>query len=190
MCTLMGFGFLLLQCFYFLLPAYWANMAPVLLRKKLIKMAVPIDRGKSWRGQRILGDHKTVRGFVAGIVIAIIVALIQAMMYRFSAFERISLVDYADWSYGFSIVLGLLLGAGALLGDLVKSFIKRRVGIQPGKPFIPFDQLDFTIGALALSALIVNFTLPIIITCIVLSILLHILTNHLAFFFKIRQEKW
>jgi hypothetical protein len=32
--------------------------------------------------------------------------------------------------------------------DSVKSFVKRRVGIAPGAPWIPFDQLDFVIGAL------------------------------------------
>jgi CDP-2,3-bis-(O-geranylgeranyl)-sn-glycerol synthase len=32
----------------------------------------------------------------------------------------------------------------------VKSFFKRRLGIAPGKPWIPADQLDYVVGALAL----------------------------------------
>jgi CDP-2,3-bis-(O-geranylgeranyl)-sn-glycerol synthase len=35
-------------------------------------------------------------------------------------------------------------------GDALKSLVKRRVGIAPGAPWIPWDQLDFALGALVL----------------------------------------
>ncbi len=35
-------------------------------------------------------------------------------------------------------------------GDRVKSFVKRRIGIPPGDPWIPADQLDDVIGVLIL----------------------------------------
>jgi CDP-2,3-bis-(O-geranylgeranyl)-sn-glycerol synthase len=47
--------------------------------------------------------------------------------------------------------LGFLLGLGAMAGDAAKSFFKRRLGIAPGHPWIPFDQIDFQIGALLLA---------------------------------------
>ena len=30
--------------------------------------------------------------------------------------------------------------------------MKRRVGVAPGKPWVPFDQFDYTLGAFALTA--------------------------------------
>ena len=57
-----------LQVLYFFAPAYFANMAPVFARGHFATLAVPIDGGRRWRGRRILGDHKTWRGIVAGVV--------------------------------------------------------------------------------------------------------------------------
>lgn len=47
---------------------------------------------------------------------------------------------------------GLTMGLAAMVGDAVKSFFKRRIGIAPGLPWIPADQLDFVFaGILVLS---------------------------------------
>src|SRR4051812_27852644 len=51
-----------------------------------------------------------------------------------------------------SPLLGAWIGLGALSGDLVKSFAKRRRGILPGQAWIPFDQIDWLLGALAFAA--------------------------------------
>jgi CDP-2,3-bis-(O-geranylgeranyl)-sn-glycerol synthase len=39
-----------------------------------------------------------------------------------------------------------------MAGDSVKNFVWRRLRIPPGAPWIPFDQLDFVLGALVLVA--------------------------------------
>lgn len=44
--------------------------------------------------------------------------------------------------------LGGWLGLGALVGDMVKSFFKRRLGIKPGAMFQPWDGIDYMIGAI------------------------------------------
>ena len=44
-------------------------------------------------------------------------------------------------------LIGFLLGFGALLGDALGSFIKRRMGIGRGKPAPILDQIDFLIVA-------------------------------------------
>ncbi|MBR9703121.1 CDP-archaeol synthase, partial [Candidatus Woesearchaeota archaeon] len=46
---------------------------------------------------------------------------------------------------------GFLAGFGALLGDLVESFIKRQLGFKSGELFFPWDKIDFVIGAFALT---------------------------------------
>lgn len=49
---------------YFFVPAYLANMSPVLVRGWFPALSTPIDGGRTFRGRRILGDHKTWRGSV------------------------------------------------------------------------------------------------------------------------------
>ena len=56
-----------LQVCYFFMPAYLANMSPVLVSRWFSALAVPIDGGKTLWGKRILGDHKTWRGLLAGM---------------------------------------------------------------------------------------------------------------------------
>ena len=82
------------------------------------------------------------------------------------------------------------MGFGALAGDLVKSFFKRRIGINPGAKFIPFDQTDFVVGALVFIMPIFDLTLEIFFASLLLSFILDIIVNHAAFYLKIRNEKW
>jgi hypothetical protein len=56
-----------------------------------------------------------------------------------------AIVTSAGW-----LATGLRFGFGAVAGDAAKSFFKRRLAIAPGSPWIPFDQLDFAVGALVL----------------------------------------
>ena len=101
------------------------------------------------------------------------------------SFSNISFFDYSNW-----IVFGLLMGFGALTGDLIKSFFKRRIGIKPGGKFIPFDQTDFVVGALVFIIPVFGFNWKIFLTSLVLSFILHIIVNHISFYLKIRNEKW
>ena len=169
---------MILEVIYFLLPAYFANMAPVIC-KNIKFLNTPVDAGIKLRGKPIFGKNKTYRGLFFGIIFSIIVAFIQSQL------TLPSLLNYQFWP-----LIGLLLGAGAVLGDLVESFFKRQANIKPGKPWIPFDQLDFIIGALALSLIIYTPDLKFVLTALIVSFILHILVNHLAFFLKIRKEKW
>jgi CDP-2,3-bis-(O-geranylgeranyl)-sn-glycerol synthase len=130
---------------YFFLPAYVANMSPVLVQRRFRWLAVPIDGGATWRGRRVLGDHKTWRGLLAGIVVAPIVLALQGVAHHLGYLHDIALVDYATASPW----LGVLMGLGTGVGDALKSFFKRQIGIAPGASWIGFDQLDFVVGAYA-----------------------------------------
>ncbi len=46
---------------YFLLPAAFANMAPVIF-KRVNFLVYPVDFGLKFRGRRLLGENKTIRG--------------------------------------------------------------------------------------------------------------------------------
>ncbi|MBS3101370.1 CDP-2,3-bis-(O-geranylgeranyl)-sn-glycerol synthase [Candidatus Woesearchaeota archaeon] len=174
----------LLKCFYLMLPAYFANMAPVIV-KRIDLFRVPIDFNKKIGNEPILGSHKTFRGLIFGVIFAIIAAYLQFLLYNKGFFADITFINYQNW-----LLLGLLMGIGALTGDAVKSFFKRRLGIKPGERFIPFDQTDFVAGALVFIMPVFDLTLKIFFVSVILSFVLHIIVNHTAFYLKIRNEKW
>ncbi len=176
----------ILKSVYFILPAYFGNMIPVLLRKRFKFLAKPIDRGIKYHGKPLFGKNKTWRGLIAAMVIGAVVFHIQLMLYNRGIGTSITLFDYSS----FCFLFGALLGLGAIVGDLIESFFKRRVGIKPGKPWIPFDQLDFIIGALLISCFAFVPPWQTWVTLLLLTPLFHIATNHIAFFLKIRKEKW
>jgi CDP-2,3-bis-(O-geranylgeranyl)-sn-glycerol synthase len=137
---------------YFFVPAYLANMAPVLARGHCEWLALPIDHGRSWRGRRILGDHKTWRGIVAGLLAGVLAFAGQWWMFRFGYARALALVDYGELDM---LLPGVLLGLGAGVGDAVKSFFKRRIDLAPGASWLGFDQLDFMVGAYAFVSVVV-----------------------------------
>lgn len=133
----------ILQALWFFVPAYLANMAPVLVQGRLRTLERPMDLGATFRGRRVLGDHKTWRGLVAGVATAVAVFWLQQLVYRTGWLHVLARIDYGTAS----LVTGLMLGIGTLLGDAVKSFFKRQLDIAPGKTWLGFDQLDFLAGA-------------------------------------------
>jgi CDP-2,3-bis-(O-geranylgeranyl)-sn-glycerol synthase len=133
-----------------LVPAFLANMAPPLLRF-WAGWNPPID-------DRLLGAHKTLGGFIAGVATAVVAAGLQARWMPGS----LALVDYGNW-----FPIGLALGLGAMSGDCVKSAIKRWRRKPPGSRWMPFDQLDFIIGALVFVAPVAAFQWPEVIGVLV-----------------------
>jgi CDP-2,3-bis-(O-geranylgeranyl)-sn-glycerol synthase len=176
---------LILQVLYFMLPGYCANMAPCLVRNIFPKLAVPIDFNKKIGGKLIFGRNKTYRGLIFGILFGMLTAFLQFLVYKNGLFPNIALVDYSNW-----LLIGFLMSFGALFGDLAESFVKRRLNLQPGSRFIPFDQTDHVIGALALVSLEVQLTWQIWVTALAATFFLHILINHVGYYLKFRETKW
>lgn len=137
-----------LTVLYFFLPAALANSSAVVLARIPIinQFSYPLDFYQSFHGQRILGDHKTIRGLIGGITIAIIIAFFQKILYQNNPqIANYLTVNYQDLN---PFWLGLSLGGGALLGDCLKSFFKRRFQIPPGGNWFPFDYIDWVLGAI------------------------------------------
>ena len=166
---------LILKTIYFFLPAAFANMAPVLF-KNINFLNKPINK-------RLFGSHKTYRGFFFGIILAIALSFIQLLLNNFN----FSIIQYTATNF---LLFGFLLGFGAMLGDLAKSFFKRRIGIKPGKSLILFDQLDWIIGAIILTFPIINYSLIQILSLLVIYGSLHPLINLLGYILKIKRNKF
>lgn len=177
----MSFWIFLLSCIYMILPAGMANMFPVFF-VKLKSFRQPVDFGLRFRGKRVLGDHKTIRGYVVGILAAILTVHIQARLAL-----DISIIDYSSQNL---YLLGFLLGFGALFGDSVKSFFKRQLGIRPGSSFFPWDQLDFIIGALAFLSIVYPVTWQQALTLVIAMPLLHIVIRHIGYWLGITDSRW
>lgn len=169
---------------YFLLPAYFSNGGGLLFGGGL-----PVDMGKSdSKGVRWIGDGVTWRGLVGGTAIGIFTGIIQGLFgpYIISNFgEFITTPIITNIPEG--IIVGFLLGFGALLGDALGSFIKRRIGIGRGKPAPILDQLDFLIVALILVSLVVKLDWLFIALAIILTLVIHLLANTGAYLLGLKD---
>ena len=179
----------ILACFYFFLPAYFTNMTPPLARRAnaLIFLDVPVDFGKKFLSQPIFGKNKCWRGVILGIIIGILVSGFQLWLYQFPAIQRISLINYQKiniWAFGF------LISAGAVFGDLLFAFIKRRLRLEPGARFIPFDQTNYVIGAAIFLTPYLKINILIWIVLFILTLLLHIVANRLGYCLGLHKNKW
>lgn len=125
--------------------------------------AIPIDGGHRLRGRRLLGDNKTLRGFMVVVPVA---GLSFAVLGIVAARSQ-NLVDAGLWDLsGLQFAaLGLLAGIGYMAGELPNSFAKRQLDIAPGGRaptkglsvvFHLADRLDSILGSLIAMSLIVN----------------------------------
>ncbi len=129
----------------------FSNMAPIWAKKIpfLDTLDIPLDGGKTFRGHPIFGRNKTYRGIVAGLIFAVSIALVQyGLSEQFDVLNRLEFFDMGVSEY---VELALLIGLGALVGDAFESFLKRQINIKPGEAWVPFDQIDYVIGALIFS---------------------------------------
>jgi CDP-2,3-bis-(O-geranylgeranyl)-sn-glycerol synthase len=92
-------------------------------------------------------------------------------------------------SLAWSMLFGGILGAGALMGDLIKSFFKRRLGIKPGTMFQPWDGIDYVIGAMIVALPWYNTHFYGIIFLCLIGPALSLLMNTLAYFIG-WKERW
>lgn len=160
-----------------IIPALVANASPVAFSRFLSGIKLhPIDGGRNFiDGKRILGDGKTIEGFVLGVAIGTIVALIEAVLTT-----KYSLV-----------VAGFISSFGAMLGDVTGSFIKRRLGIMRGERAPLLDQLDFYFGSVFCLWLYgVRTSLETITLLAIVVAVLHISTNYAAYKLGLKNVPW
>lgn len=139
---------------YFLLPLLGGAAVHGVCMKFgwLAFLARPMDGGRSFSGRPLFGHSKTFRGPVlVAVGSAAVFALQYRLLHRLEVFASIELVDYAQLPGWW---LGLLAGGVAELAELPNSFVKRRLGIDPGGTarglragvFYLWDQLDVLMG--------------------------------------------
>ena len=163
---------------WFIFPAYCANAVPVILGGGL-----PLDAGRTFfDGRPILGSHKTFRGFFSGLVVGTLVGFFQTLLFQHVLFQY-------DAQFRYDVLLGFMLSLGALVGDIVESFIKRRLNLPSGSSLPIADQLDFVAGALLFSLPVSPpLSLLTLLIIIIITPAIHFLTNLLASFLQIKRK--
>ena len=98
-----------------------ANGTPVVAKKVLgERFACPLDRGVEFvDGRPLFGRSKTIRG----VLLAVLVTMAGAPLIGLR------------WQVGF------LVGSLAMVGDLVSSFLKRRMALPPSSRASGLDQV-------------------------------------------------
>lgn len=152
----------------YIFPAYAANGAPVIFGG-----GKPLDMRRKIFGKRIFGDNKTLRGTASSMIAGILVGFIE---YPF---------------FHYMLLVALLLAIGANAGDLIGSFVKRRLDYRHGSSFPIMDQYGFFVFALL-------FALPLghlpdlygIAFLFVLTGVAHVLTNIGANRLKLKEVPW
>ncbi len=153
-----------LETIYIYLPAYIANSTPVILTG-----GGSLDGDNKFiDGEPILGNHKTVRGTLSGIIAGTLTGILQGQPYR-----------------------GVLMAIGAILGDLIVSFIKRRLKLPPGAMFPIADQMSFIVLAVIFDMLIV----PVlqwdrILVILLVTLPIHYFANVIAWMLKLKSKPW
>ena len=111
-----------------LILLFAANSAPVIATRFMgNRWQRPVDGGRMMSdGNPLFGSSKTWRGIVAALL----------------------LTGIAAWVMGLSLGFGLLFGFFTMLGDLLSSFIKRRLGKPPSSQALMLDQLPEALAPL------------------------------------------
>lgn len=163
------------------LPAGVANLVPVLAAHApvLKRWEAPLDFGRTWRSVRVLGDHKTWRGLLAGVLCGGLIFLLQRELT--GSLGALNGHSHEQAYNDLPVWFGCLLGFGALAGDAAESFFKRQIGIASGKSWFPFDQIDYIIGAGLLSLFFIVLPLYVYVLILVIWFGLHLLFGYIGY---------
>jgi len=168
---------LILQAVWLIIPAYAANGFPPLL-----KGSTPLDRGRTFRGRRVFGEGKTIRGTIGGIAFGTIIGLIQITGQSYLPAD-LGLVEM-------SMPLVLLLTVGTMVGDILGSFLKRQIGMERGASLPIVDQDGFVVFALLLAALVYPAPIEHAIILMVITPPIHLLSNIGGYLIHVKKQPW
>ncbi len=147
-----------------------ANGAPILACKLFADFySCPLDGGwLFFDGKPLLGASKTVRGIIAALLATVAAGLMMGIPAR----------------------LSLVLGLFAMAGDLLSSFIKRRLGQAPGSRFIGLDQIPESLLPLLALESTLNLSLTAIGVIVTAFAVSELLLSRLLYKLHIRKHPY
>lgn len=154
-------------------------------------LKLPLDLGWTFRGKRILGDNKTVRGVLVHIVFSVLGTYCSQYVQTWLFPWSISILDLSfRW-----LEVGLMLGIGMSLGELPNSFIKRQLGIRPGERstgylrgfFFIMDQVDMVLGIWLFFFLFLKLPVKLFFISLILCLILHPTVTWIGYKLRMRR---
>jgi CDP-archaeol synthase len=158
-------------------------------------LAFPIDGGRTFRGKPLFGNNKTYRGLVAvSIGTAVGFGILAYILQNMLASRRSELFDYSGSK---AILVGLAVGAAAMLSELPNSFIKRQLGIAPGAAgknvagfiFYILDQIDLLVGAWLALWFVIPVTIGLVLWSMAFLFLAHQILTVIGYRLRMRATK-
>jgi len=156
---------------------------------------IPLDANLTFRGKRIFGDNKTVRGVLVIVPATGISFLLISMLQQYlpSWFSN-GIWNATHVTYAFA---GILAGLGFILGELPNSFIKRQCNIPSGD--VPrrkqwrrvtriTDRIDSILGILLLLSIVMPVPLQTWLYLLILGPAVHSLFSIWLFQLKIKER--
>ncbi len=136
-----------LSVLWVLLPAYIANSLATLPRGR----GPPMDFGRIWSrdGRRVLGPSKTWSGFWVAALGAMPFGLLEAWLILMAP-PNLALVPQFAPSVLAAVPVVAVLTFGAMGGDALGSFTKRRLGAESGARTFLLDQIPFVLVPIAI----------------------------------------
>ena len=194
-------GLYVASLFYLMLPIIAAGVCNMVYVKLPVHrvLRAPVDGGRVLKdGRRLFGDNKTWKGFLGMIVLSSFWFSLQAALFcAFSWARDLSLVPFESLPWPFLPPLcGALWGLGYALFELPNSFMKRRLGIQPGANlagprgllFSVIDQADSVIGCCAALYAFYRYDLQTGLFLIAIGVVVHYTVNVGLFFARLKKQ--
>ncbi|MDR2565286.1 MAG: CDP-archaeol synthase [Bifidobacteriaceae bacterium] len=191
----------LAEPFVTLMPALIAGVLNMVwVRLPLAKRwSKPLDGGRLWKdGRPWFGPNKTYKGLVGMIALAALCSLAWGWLCQASPGLAASHRVYQHFgsSPGVSLWFGTALGVAYALFELPNSFLKRRLGVAPGRPatgpskylLIALDQCDSIIGMVLVAWLPARLTPLEALWWVVLGGATHLVLNGALYLAHLRRS--
>jgi hypothetical protein len=160
----------LVQLLQILFLMLLANGAPVIAKRIFGQRYVhPVDANvRFYDRRRLFGSSKTVRGIICAMFVTAVAA---------------PLVGLAPW-------LGLVIAAGAMSGDLLSSFTKRRLGLPASSRAVPIDQVPESLIPLLACYAVLDLTVLDVIVGVLVFLIGGLLLSRLLFWLHVRDRPY
>ncbi len=147
-----------------------ANGAPVVAKKVLgARLAFPLDAGaRFFDGQPLLGPSKTIRGVVISVFTTAVVAPLL----------------------GVSLAAGGLVAALAMAGDLLSSFVKRRLKFPSSSRAIGLDQVPESLLPLLVCKETLSLTTIDVVVGVGIFVVGELILSRLLYDLRLRDEPY
>jgi len=147
-----------------------ANGAPIIASKLFGQLSgCPLDAGWILPDKNpLFGESKTARGLIAALIATVAVGLLM----------------------GIPVQVSLQIAFFAMAGDLLSSFIKRRLGKPPGAMFIGLDQIPESLLPLLAVQSMLNLKMTNIAIIVIVFVILELLLSRILYKAHIRKHPY